>query len=89
MPAETLTEYYEVLRSYVLARAGPSALRLGQGALAARGMAAWIQVAGELMPPTRSAPDVAWGPAGLAPPMQDSLIQLMGEVVMTLIRRTA
>jgi hypothetical protein len=52
-------------------------------------MAAWIQVAGELMPPARSAPDIAWEAAGLAPPVQDAFIQLMGEVVMTLIRRTA
>jgi hypothetical protein len=52
-------------------------------------MAAWIQVAGELAPPVRSAPDVAWEVARVAPPVQDALIQLMGEVVMTLIRRTA
>jgi hypothetical protein len=52
-------------------------------------MAAWIQVVGELVPPARPAPDVAWEAAGVTLPMQDALIQLMGEVVMTLIRRTA
>jgi len=89
LPAETLTEHYEVLRTYVLARVGSSASRLGQAALMARGMAAWIQVAGELATPVRSAPDVEGEAARVAPPVQDALIQLMGEVVMTLIRRTA
>jgi hypothetical protein len=41
-----LTEQYEMLRAYVLARNGSSGQRLGQGALMARGMAAWIYVAG-------------------------------------------
>src|SRR5690348_1913423 len=48
LPVALLTEHYERLRAYVLAQDGSSGLRWGQGALMARGMAAWMQVAGEL-----------------------------------------
>jgi hypothetical protein len=51
-----LSERYEMLRSYVLARNSSSGLRLGQGALMSRGLAAWMQVAGELIVPERSVP---------------------------------
>ena len=88
LPAATFTQHYEVLRAYVLVRAAASAARLGQGALMARGMAAWMKVAAELAGP---APALAATPrpAMVPPPARDALIQLMGEVVMTLIRRTA
>jgi len=49
-----LTEHYEMLRAYVLAQNGSSGVRLGQGALMTRGMAAWMQVAVELIPSVRS-----------------------------------
>jgi hypothetical protein len=88
VPADILTQHYEVLRAYVLARVAASAARLGQGALMARGMAAWMKVAAELAGPT-PAPAATRQPVVVPPPAQDALIQLMGEVVMTLIRRTA
>jgi hypothetical protein len=46
LPAAMLTDQYEMLRSYVLARNCASGLRLGQGTLMARGTANWMQVAG-------------------------------------------
>ena len=78
-----LTEQYEKLRAYVLARNSSSGLRLGQGALMARGMAAWMQVVGELMAPVRSAPSPAGAKASIPLPMQDEVIRLMGGAVMT------
>jgi predicted DNA-binding protein (UPF0251 family) len=60
VPPAMLTEHYEGLRAYVLARHGLSGVRLGQGTLMARGMAVWIQVAGELIPPVRSEPTPSW-----------------------------
>jgi hypothetical protein len=80
-----LTEHYETLRAYVLARNGSSGQRLGQGALMARGMAAWIHVAGELIPAVRSAPVFSREAASVPQLVQDEVIQLMGEVVMTLV----
>ncbi len=81
-----LTEHYETLRAYVLARDGASGPRWGQGAVMARGMAAWIQVAGELIPPAQSMPTPAWEATSVPRIVQDEVIQLMGEVVMTLVR---
>lgn len=79
-----LSEHYETLRAYVLSRNG-SGPRLGQGVLMARGMAAWIEVLGELIRPERSAPsgEVMSVPAFV----QSEVIQLMGEAVMTLVCR--
>jgi hypothetical protein len=80
-----LTEHYETLRGCVLARNSSSGMRLGQGALMAHGMAAWIQVAGELMSPVRSAPVFSKEAANVPQLVQDEVIQLMGEAVMTLV----
>lgn len=78
------TEHYEMLRAYVLARNGSSGLRLGQGALMTRGMAAWMLVAGELIPAAWSVP-VCPGKAGSVPQLvQDEVIHVMGEAVITL-----
>ncbi len=59
MPADVLTQHYEILRAYVLARVAASAARLGHGTLMARGMAAWMKVAAELAGPT-PAPAATW-----------------------------
>jgi len=83
-PAAVLTDQYEALRAYVTARIGSSGLRLGQGVIMSRGMAAWIRVAGELIPPVRSAPPISCGELSVPPLIQDDLIHLMGEAVMTL-----
>ena len=87
-PAATLTEHYEQLRESVLARKRSSGLQGGQAALTARGMVTWIQLARQPIPPLRC----TFSPASteviqVPPPVQDDLIQLMGEVVMTLVRR--
>ncbi|MBE3135584.1 MAG: hypothetical protein IMZ55_19120, partial [Acidobacteria bacterium] len=85
-PAARLTEQYETLRACVLARNGPSGLRLGQGVVAARGMAAWMHVAGELTPDVR--PTSSSGPPiSVSPLMQRELIQLLGGAVLTLVDR--
>ena len=87
LPAASLTEHYERLRAYVLAQDGSSALRWGQGALMARGTAAWMQVAGELIPPVRSAPSPAEAEANVPPLVQNEVIRLMGEAVLNLVNR--
>jgi hypothetical protein len=79
-----LTEHYEMLRAYVLAQNGASGLRLGQGALMTRGMAAWMQVAGELIPSVRSVPVSSWEAGSVPQFVQDEVIQVMGEAVITL-----
>jgi hypothetical protein len=85
LPATILAEHYETLRGCVLGRKGSSGMRLGQGALMARGMAAWMQVAGELMVPVRSAPVFSSEAASVPQFVQDEVIQLMGEAVITLV----
>lgn len=79
-----LTEQYETLRTYALAGEGTSGLRLGQGVLMARGMATWMQVAGELISSERSTPVFSVEAAPVPFPVQDELIRLMGEAVITL-----
>jgi hypothetical protein len=83
-----LTEHYERLRESVLARKSSSGLRGGHAALTARGMATWIQLAGEPLSPLRcECPPTATEVIHVPPLLQDDLIQLMGEVVMTLVAR--
>ncbi len=83
-----LTEHYEQLREYVLARKGSSSLRWGQGALTARGMATWIQITGDSIPPLRSvSPPTSWDATNVPQLPHDDLIHFMGEVVMTLVTR--
>ena len=86
--AATLTEQYETLRGYVLARNEASGLRCGLGALMARGMAAWIQVVAELMPAVRSESSIR--PAVSIPLfVQSEVIQLLGQAVLALVCRGA
>jgi len=84
-PAAILTEHYEALRGCVLDRKGSSGMRLGQGAFMARGMAAWMQVAGELIPPPRSASALSANTSNVPRLVSNEVIQLMGEAVMTLV----
>jgi hypothetical protein len=86
-PAAVLTDQYETLRAYVTAQIGSSGLRLGQGVIMSRGVAAWIGVAGELIPLVRSAPPISCGELNVPPLIHDDLIHLMGEAVMTLACR--
>jgi hypothetical protein len=85
-PTAMLSEHYETLRAYVLAQNG-SGPRLGQGVLMARGMAAWIAVVGELIPPVRSAPSPSGEAVSVPLLLQNDVIQLIGEAVMTLVCR--
>lgn len=79
-------DQYETLRSYVLARNCASGLRLGQGALMARGMANWMQVAGDLIPPVQPAAVSCGEMARVVPlPVQDEVIRLMGAAVISLV----
>ena len=79
-----LTEHYETLRACVLARNGSSSLRWGQGTFMARGMAAWIQVAAELMPAIRSEPSDR---TAVSVPLlaQSEVVQLLGQAVLALM----
>jgi hypothetical protein len=86
LPSLMLTAQYETLRASVLAP-GPSALRLGQGALMARGIAAWMQVVGELISPLRSVPSPPGAEANLPPLVQNEVVLLMGEAVLNLVNR--
>jgi hypothetical protein len=83
------TEQYETLREYVMLRNSTCGLRLGEGVLIARGMAAWMQVVGELIPPARSMPAYSCEAVSLPPQVQDEMIQVMGQAVMSLLRRGA
>jgi hypothetical protein len=85
-PTAMLSEHYEALRAYVLAR-NDSGLQLGQGVLMARGMAAWIEVVEELVPPVRSAPSPSSDRLNIPLLVQSEVIQVMGEAVMTLVCR--
>jgi hypothetical protein len=87
-PQARLTEQYETLRAFVLARNGSSGLRLGQGVVAARGLAAWMQVAAVLAPDVRPTPS-SDHPISVSPVMQRELIQLLGGAVLTLVDRGA
>jgi len=84
-PALLLTQQYETLRAAVVARHASGSLRLGQGVLMARGMAVWIQLATEWIPPRR----VACAPGGeavrLPPLVQKEAVALMREAVMALL----
>lgn len=84
-PAAILTEHYEALRGCVLDRKGSSGMLLGQGAFMARGMASWMQVAGELIPPPRSAPVLSAKTPNVPRLVSNEVIQLMGEAIMTLV----
>jgi hypothetical protein len=55
------------------------------GALMSRGMAAWMQVAGELMASARSLPLRSTETASVPQLVLDEVIQLMGSAVMTLV----
>ena len=84
----TLTEHYETLRAYVLARNEASGLRCGLGALMARGMAAWIEVVAELMPAVRSESSNR-PPVSIPLFAQSEVIQLLGQAVLALVCRGA
>lgn len=85
LPAAMLTEQYETLRSYVLARNCALGSRLGQGALMAQGMGKWMQVAGELMAPVPSMAVSSEEGPNVPFPVQDEVIRFMGGAVIALV----
>jgi hypothetical protein len=84
-PADRLTEQYETLRAAVVARHASGSLRLGQGVLMARGMAAWMQVAAEWIPPRQVACSPCGEPVSLPSLVQKEAVALMREAVMALL----
>jgi hypothetical protein len=89
LSAAVLIEQYETLREYVLLRNSTCSLRLGEGVFVTRGMAAWIKVVGELIPSARSVPATSCEITSVPPQVQDEMIQLMGQAVMSLVCRGA
>lgn len=83
-PVAWLTEHYEKLRADVLERNGSARLRLGQGVVITRGLTAWMRVAGELIPVAPSVPRSSWEAANVPQLLQDEVIRVMGEAVITL-----
>jgi len=85
VPAILLIEQYERLRAAVVARPASSSQGLGQGVLLARGMAAWMQVAPELIPPPRVASPPAREAVTVPPLVQKEVSAWMREAVMVLL----
>lgn len=79
-----LTEHYEKLRADVLMRNGSANLRLGEGVVITRGLVAWMRVARELIPVTPSVPLSSWELGNVPQLLQDEVIRVMGEAVITL-----
>lgn len=73
------------MRANIVARNGFAGLRLGQGLLMARGMAAWVRAAAELIPPVRSVPLACSETVSVPLPVQSEVIQLIGGAVMALV----
>jgi hypothetical protein len=87
LPAADFTEHYERMRTNVVARNGSGGLRLGQGLLMARGMAAWVRAAAELIPPARSVPLARSETVSVPLPIESEVIQLIGGAVMALVAK--
>lgn len=85
LAAAMLTEQYETLRSYVLARNRASGSRLGQGTMMAHGMVKWMQVAGELIVSLPSAVVSSEEAASMPLPVHDEVIRFMGGAVIALV----
>ena len=85
MPAVLLIEQYERLRAAVVARPAFGGQGLGQGVLMTRGMAAWMQVAPELIPPLRVATPPAREAVTVPPLVQKEVGAWMREAVMVLL----
>jgi hypothetical protein len=82
-----LTEHYETLRGYALCRNSPAGLRWGQGAMMARGMAAWIEAVRDLIPVSRPEPSPSRESVPVPLLVERDVIELMGEAVLALLRR--
>ncbi len=82
--AAWLTEHYESLRADVLLRNGSLSLRLGQGVVISRGLVAWMRIAGELIPAASSVPLSSPEITNVSPLLQDEVVRVMGEAVMSL-----
>lgn len=65
-------------------RNGSANLRLGEGVVITRGLVAWMRVARELIPVTPSVPLSSWELGNVPQLLQDEVIRVMGEAVITL-----
>ena len=88
MEPRDLIEHYEKVRQAVLGRDSGCSSRWGQAVLVSRGVAAWMQTAGQLLAPLSPLP-AATAATGAALPsvVREDLVHLMGEVVLTIAQK--
>lgn len=87
--APVLIDRYELLRHHALSRCIFPEMRPGYGVLVARGVAAWLAVAGEVTRPQPPSRSTEAAPTTVLPQLHDDLVRVMGEVVMTLTAKGA
>jgi len=86
-----LIEHYEKVREAVLVRDCGGSSRWGQALLVNRGVVAWMQVAGQLLAPLSPLPAATTATvtgATLPSLVRQDLVQLMGEVVLTVAEKS-
>jgi hypothetical protein len=83
-----LIEHYEKVREAVLVRDSSGSSRWGQALLVSRGVAAWLQAAGQLLAPLSPLPTAATLTGTTLPSLiRQDLVHLMGEVVLTVAQK--
>jgi hypothetical protein len=83
-----LIEHYEKVREAVLGRDSSCGSRWSQALLASRGVAAWMQAAGQLLAPLSPLPAAAPASGAALPSVvREDLVHLMGEVVLTVAQK--
>jgi len=83
-----LIEHYEKVRQAVLGRQSCGSPRWGQAVLVSRGVAAWMQAAGQLLAPLSPLPAATTATGTTLPSLvRQDLVHLMGEVVLTVAEK--
>ena len=83
-----MIEHYENVREAVLGRNSGGGSPWGQALLANRGVAAWMQAAGQWLTPLLPLPPASSVAAASMPALvRQDLVQLMGEVVLTVAEK--
>jgi len=83
-----LIEHYEKVRQAVLGREASASSRWGQAVLVNRGVAAWMQAAGQLLAPLSPLPAAARVTEATLPSLvRQGLVHLMGEVVLSIAEK--
>jgi hypothetical protein len=84
-----LIEHYEKVREAVLGRDSSCGSRWGQALLASRGVAAWMQAAGQWLTPLLPLPPASSAAAASMPALvRQDLVRLMGEVVLSVAQKS-